>query len=158
MADLKPPRLVAGERATLQALLQYQRGSVVRKVSGVSEADARRSFVGSGTTLLWLLRHLARAEVTWVIRRFAGREVDLPEESGGPDDSVQRAIAAYEETWARVDAVIAAAPSLDEPCRDVGDEAPVNLRWVLTHLLEETARHAGHADVLRELIDGATGR
>jgi hypothetical protein len=63
-----------------------------------------------------------------------------------------------EEVWGQVNAVIAAAPSLDEVCRDVGDEAPVNLRWVLMHLLEETARHAGHADILRELIDGTTGR
>jgi hypothetical protein len=53
---------------------------------------------------------------------------------------------------------LAAVPSLDEVCRHVGDEAPVNLRWVLMHLLEETARHAGHADILRELVDGTTGR
>jgi len=64
----------------------------------------------------------------------------------------------YRATWARVDAIVVAAPSLDELCRDVGAESPVNLRWVLMHLLEETARHAGHADVLRELIDGRTGR
>ena len=50
------------------------------------------------------------------------------------------------------------AASLDDACRDVGDEAIVNLRWVLMHLLEETARHAGHADILRELVDGETGR
>jgi hypothetical protein len=56
-----------------------------------------------------------------------------------------------------VDAIAEAAP-LSQPCRDVGDAAMVDLRWVLTHLLEETARHAGHADILRELIDGSTGR
>jgi hypothetical protein len=60
--------------------------------------------------------------------------------------------------WSAVDAVVAEAVDLGQSCRDVGDEAPVNLRWVLMHLLEETARHAGHADVLRELIDGQTGR
>jgi hypothetical protein len=53
---------------------------------------------------------------------------------------------------------VSAAPSLDELCTRVGDEAPVNLRGVLMHLLEETARHAGHADILRELIEGHTGR
>jgi hypothetical protein len=58
----------------------------------------------------------------------------------------------------RVDAVVAAAPTLDEPCRRSGDDPPVNLRWVLMHLLEETARHAGHADILRETVDGSTGR
>ena len=67
------------------------------------------------------------------------------------------AVDAYRATWVRVDAITAAA-RLDDWCRDVGDDPPVNLRWVLMHLLEETARHAGHADILRELIDGDTGR
>jgi hypothetical protein len=58
----------------------------------------------------------------------------------------------------RADAIVAAAPTLDAPCRRLDVDAPVNLRWVLMHLLEETARHAGHADVLRELLDGVTGR
>jgi hypothetical protein len=57
-----------------------------------------------------------------------------------------------------VDQVVADTASLDELCRNMGEDAPVNLRWVLMHLLEETARHAGHADVIRELIDGQTGR
>lgn len=65
--------------------------------------------------------------------------------------------AAYRDGWVRVDAIVAGA-DLDQTCRDVGDETPVNLRWVLVHMLEETARHAGHADVLGELIDGRTGR
>ena len=60
--------------------------------------------------------------------------------------------------WARVDEVVDAAPDLDAFCADTGAESPVTLRWVLMHLLEETARHAGHADILRELIDGQTGR
>ena len=63
----------------------------------------------------------------------------------------------YRAAWARADAVAAAA-SLDQPCRPSSGQTPVNLRWVLTHLLEETVRHAGHADILRELIDGTTGR
>jgi hypothetical protein len=75
-----------------------------------------------------------------------------------PDDTLAAAVAAYRTTWTRTDATVSSAASLDEPCRDVGDEAPVNLRWVLMHLLEETARHGGHADILRELIDGETGR
>jgi len=56
------------------------------------------------------------------------------------------------------DPAVAAAPSPDEVCRNVGEAPPVNLRWVLLHLLDEAARHAGHADVVRELIDGTTGR
>jgi hypothetical protein len=61
-------------------------------------------------------------------------------------------------TGSRVDAIVAAAPSLNELCSRVGDDTAVNLRSVLMHLLEETARHAGHADILRELIDGRTDR
>lgn len=157
MPDQKPPRLEGRERETLQTLLQYQRDSFVRKVGGVDEEAARRSPVPSATSLLWLTKHLARAETTWIELRFAGRDVALPDDEVGPDDRLPRAIEAYRATSARVDAITARA-SLDEYCRNVGSEAPVNLRWVLMHLLEETARHAGHADILRELVDGETGR
>ncbi|MGD0313853.1 MAG: DinB family protein [Acidimicrobiales bacterium] len=158
MADRKPPRLTGDEREVLQALLQYQRESLVRKISGLSEVDARRSPVASGTTLLWLMKHMARAESLWILHRFAGQAAVSGDDKVHPDDTVQSAVATYRSTWQRTDAVVAAAPSLAEPCRNGGDEGPVNLRWILMHLLEETARHAGHADVLRELIDGATGR
>jgi uncharacterized damage-inducible protein DinB len=158
MGDQKPPRLVGDERETLLALLQYQRHSVVKKVSGVSEEDARRSMVASGTSLLWLVKHMARAESLWLLHRFAGQPAVIEDDQVSPEDTLQTAITAYRQTWIRTDAVVAAAPSLSDPCRDVGSEAPVNLRWVLMHLLEETARHAGHADVLREMVDGETGR
>ena len=157
MADQKPPRLEGDERQTLYALLQFQRESIVRKVTGVSEADARRPLVNSATTLLWLTKHLAFAESIWVLRRFAGLSVEIPSDTVQASDTVDGAVDTYRRTWAGVDAVVARA-SLDDSCRDVGDQAPVNLRWVLAHLLEETARHAGHADILRELIDGQTGR
>ena len=75
-----------------------------------------------------------------------------------PADTLTSAVDAYRATWARVDAIVSATPTLDEPCRRARRGPPVNLRWVLMHLLEETARHAGHADILRELIDGSTGR
>ena len=138
-------------------LLQYQRDSVVRKVTGVGDGDARHPMVESGTSLLWLLKHLARAESLWILDRFAGDDVDLPDDTVYPADTVDAAVETYRRTWSRVDAVVATA-SLDDWCREVGDDTPVNLRWVLAHLLEETARHAGHADILRELVDGETGR
>jgi uncharacterized damage-inducible protein DinB len=156
VADLKPPRLDTGERETLCALLQYQRESMVRKVDGVSDAEARRGFVGSGTTLLWLMQHMAQAESTWIVQRFAGEDA-TPDPTLDADDTVAAAIEAYRAMWVRVDAIVSAA-SLDDRCRATGDDIPTNLRWVLMHLLEETARHAGHADILRELIDGSTGR
>jgi uncharacterized damage-inducible protein DinB len=156
--DQKPPRLEGDERETLQALLQYQRDSIVRKVSGIDDDEARRAVVGSGTTLLWLVEHMARAETLWIVHRFAGQDADLPSDTVQPGDTLAAAVDQYRQTWTQVDDVISAAPSLEESCRDVGDESPVNLRWVLMHLLEETARHAGHADILRELVDGHTGR
>ena len=73
-------------------------------------------------------------------------------------DSLATAIDAYRATWTRVDAIVASAPNLDVECATTDGESSVNLRWVLMHLLEETARHAGHADILRELIDGQAGR
>lgn len=157
MTDRKPPRLSADERTTLLALLQFQRESLVRKVAGLDEDDARRQLVPTGTTLLWLLRHLAGAELRWVADRFAGEGVEIVDDVQ-PDDTIDSLTAAYREVWARVDTIVVAAPSLDTVCQDNQGLSPVNLRWVLAHLLEETARHAGHADILRELIDGSTGR
>jgi hypothetical protein len=72
---------VGDERDTLRALLQYQRESVVRKVAGLDETVARRQLVGSGTTLLWLLKHLARAETLWIVHRFAGTDDPVPEKT-----------------------------------------------------------------------------
>ena len=157
MPDHKPSRAVDDERTTLVDLLQFQRESVVRKVAGVDEEAARRPLVPSGTTLLWLVKHLAGAEIIWVLRRFAGEDVPVPDPSPQPGDTVAGAVALYQETWRRVDEVVAAA-AVDDLARQPGGEGAVNLRWVLAHLLEETARHAGHADILRELIDGQTGR
>jgi uncharacterized damage-inducible protein DinB len=156
MVDQKPPRSSGDEREVLMTLLQYQRESLVRKVIGVDEAAARQSPVASGTTLLWLVRHLANAERLWIIHRFAGGERPSPMPSTS-QDTVGAALNAYRQTWADVDAVIAAS-TLDEVSMIADDSGHVTLRWVLAHLLEETARHAGHADILRELIDGVTGR
>lgn len=157
MGDEKPPRLVGDERATLHELLQYQRESLVRKVTGLDDGQARRALVESGTTLLWLVKHVARAERVWVLHRFAGED-DVVYDGVGRDDRLADAVEFYRSTWARVDEVVASTASLDEPCARPGPEGQVTLRWVLMHLLEETARHAGHADILRELIDGETGR
>jgi len=140
----------------LLELLQFQRESLVRKATGVDPDEAARSRVASGTSIVWLLEHLATAESVWVEQRFAGRGAPATVDGSGAD-VLDAAVERYRSTWARVDQVIVAA-DLDELCRS-DDVAPrVNLRWVLAHLLEETARHAGHADILRELIDGETGR
>jgi hypothetical protein len=155
MQDRKPPRLAADDHAVLMALLQYQRDSFVRKVSGVDHAAARSSPVPSSTSLLWLTNHMADAERTWVLQRFAHGRAGIDDDHAA---TIDEAIARYEATWNLVDAVVADASSLDTPCPDFDGGPEINLRWILAHLLEETARHAGHADILRELLDGATGR
>jgi hypothetical protein len=157
MPDLKPPHLAGDERTTVLALLQFQRESLVRKVTGVGDGDARRSPVGSGTSLLWLMKHIAFAEAIWVLHRFADLG-DPPSDEVTAHDSLDDLVSSYRDTWCRVDEVVAATASLDARCRRPDGHGGVNLRWILGHLLEETARHAGHADILRELIDGDTGR
>jgi hypothetical protein len=158
VADRRPPPLVGrSERETLRELTQFQRTSIVGKLDGLTDAEARRELVGSGTTLLWLVKHLTMAEVLWIGRRFAGGVLEVPDDRITDDDTIESVVAAYRAAWQEVDAIADGAP-LDQPCRDMGDRPMVDLRWVLMHLLEETARHAGHADILRELIDGTTGR
>jgi hypothetical protein len=155
--DQMPPRAVGDERATLMTLLQYKRESFLRNVEGLTEEQARWSPVPSGTSLLWLVKHLAYAETVWILLRFDGQPLDLPDNELREDDRTEPLVAEYRRTWERVDAIVAAA-DLDTVCTGCpGDPSP-DLRWILAHLLEETARHAGHADILRELIDGATGR
>ena len=156
--DQKPPRLVGGERETLHALLQYQRDSLVRKVDGLDDASARKVLVPSGTTLLWLMKHMARAECLWIVHRFAGEDLTDVDDTVQPEDTLAGAVRRIAPLGSGSTGSWQMSLGLDELCRRVGDEAPVNLRWVLMHLLEETARHAGHADILRELVDGETGR
>jgi uncharacterized damage-inducible protein DinB len=158
MPDIKPPRLAGGEAETLHALLQYQRESLVRKVTDLDDGSARWSPVASGTSLLWLIRHMARAEITWVLRRFAGQDPPIPADEPQPGDTPATVTGLYRQAWQQVDAVAFAEAALDDLCRRPEADPPVSLRWVLMHLLEETARHAGHADIIRELIDGRTGR
>lgn len=157
MTDHKPPRVCGTELETLLSLLQYQRDSLIRKLDGLDETVARQSPVPSGTSLLWLLKHLAQAEIRWFLIRFDGQNTALPDDTVHPQDTVASVIANYRAASARADTVVRVA-SLDELGRGEESAETVNLRWVLAHLLEETARHAGHADIVRELIDGSTGR
>lgn len=157
MSDRKPPRVLGDERATLLSLLQYQRDSVLRKIGGLDLAAARWSPVPSGTSLLWIVKHLTMAETVWFAIRFAGRDVPLPSDAVGDADTIAGAVDAYRAAWAATDEIVAAARPEDHSTREVGDEA-VDLRWILAHIIEETARHAGHADIVRELLDGRTGR
>jgi hypothetical protein len=156
--DRNAPVIISGERDTLLAFLGYLRNSVDGKLEGLSEDDARRGLVPSGTSLLGLVKHLAFVEVYWVQRRFVGSEVALRGDGFAldPADTVASARHEYAEAARRTDEIVTACADLDQPL--ARGTHGLTLRWVLAHLLEETGRHAGHADILRELVDGRTGR
>jgi hypothetical protein len=106
--------------------------------------------------LLSLVKHLTAAEVSWFQIRFAADPTEPPDALD--DDLLLPAhVAAYQAAIDRDDEIVDSAESLEERCAapDYGD---LTLRWVLVHMIEETARHAGHADIIREQIDGVTGR
>jgi uncharacterized damage-inducible protein DinB len=153
------------ERAVLESFLDFHRAIVLRKARGLSHAEASRRLVPSLTTLAGLLKHLALVERNWFPCLLAPEPGDVyltTEEEARASftlqetDTVEELAAAYERACAR-SREVAARFDLDHvaPHPQLGE---VSLRWILVHLIEETARHAGHADILRELIDGHTGR
>ena len=156
--DHDVPHAVGSERSTLLAFLGYLRAAVDRKLEDVPEADARRPLVPSGTCLLGIVKHLAFVETYWAERRFAGSDIALHDDgfSVTDDDTVESVRRRYARAGRRTDEIVGACDDLERPLA-LGRHG-LTLRWMLTHLLEETARHAGHADILRELIDGRRGR
>ncbi|MEU1288364.1 DinB family protein [Kitasatospora sp. NPDC005856] len=163
LSDVRPPSLNADEPTTLLTFLDYLREAVVAKLDGVCDEDARRPGVASGTSLLWLVRHLTVVEDNWFTWAYRGEGEEPRESDEVPLDgaTVAAEVAAYREAIERSNAVAAAAPDLDRPgvrsLRPDASEGP-SLRWVLVHMIEETGRHAGHADIIREQLDGAVGR
>lgn len=155
--DTPPPRTGLDEKDVLVGFLDYLRRCVIGKVQGVPEPLVRTPGVGSGTNLLGLLKHL-----TYVERHmFLGeRFTDWPSTfHAGSDESVESLVAAYEDAVAEANRVIAACDDLGSPSPRPakGTDSP-SMRWALAHMIEETGRHAGHLDILRELADGSTGR
>jgi uncharacterized damage-inducible protein DinB len=157
--------LPASEREALEGFLDMQREALIRKIEGLDDATARTTPTASSLSLLGLVKHSAIWERRWfqVIaggREFPGEwpEVEDDEETDlvvGESDTVDHWVAYYREQIAESRAVVASM-DLDDPCaRPVLIEC--NVRWVLGHMIEETARHAGHADIIRETIDGSCG-
>lgn len=139
--------------------LDYLRDSVIRKVQGLPEEQARAAGVLSGTSLMGLVKHLVRVEIVWFPHTFAGEDVWVPHDALGPDDRVDHLVADYRAAIARSNEIVAACDDLDtRAARSAVAPEPPTLRWILVHMVEETARHAGHADILREQIDGSVGR
>ncbi|MCZ7379153.1 DinB family protein [Micromonospora sp. WMMC250] len=152
------------ERAVLSSFLDFHRGVLLRKLRGLSDADAGRRLVPSATTLAGLVKHLTLVERNWFPTLLAPEPGDVyltSEEDAvasftlGGQETVAELVAAYEQACARSRAV-AASFDLDHvvPHPQLGE---VSVRWILVHMIEETARHAGHADILRELTDGECG-
>lgn len=155
------PRNDAGELDTALAFLSFARSCVLKKCDGLTEEQLRRRFVVSDTTLLGLVQHLTDGERYWFGHTVGGdpayADVDFSMVVP-PDRSAQEVLADYRAAIAASDALVAAAGDPEtRTAVPVGDE-PRTLRWVLAHVTGETVRHAGHADILRELLDGTTGR
>jgi hypothetical protein len=161
-------RTTAGERTMLAEFLAAQRATLELKCAGLGEAEvARRAVAPSTLSLLGLVRHLADVERRWFRAvlarhnappRFAtAANPDEDFDGAAPDPAVVAAAwDAWREEVAFAEAFTDAAPSLDVTGEDAW-RGVVSLRWVLIHMIEEYARHNGHADLLRERIDGAIG-
>jgi uncharacterized damage-inducible protein DinB len=151
------------EKQSLQVSLDRHRDAVLWKLEGLDDADLRRAMTPSGTNLLGLVKHLAAVEYGWFCQTF-GRETeplpfdeDDPEADmrARPDETTEEVLAFYGRARAASDKMIEELDLDQTGTAWFGDA--VSLRWVLIHMVEETARHAGHADIVRELIDGTTG-
>ncbi|MFJ6572553.1 DinB family protein [Streptomyces sp. NPDC091292] len=155
--DTPPPRTANSEADVLRGFLDYLRASIAAKVDGAAEPQVRTPAVPSGTNLLGLLTHLTAVESA----TFLGEKVTDWQATfrASPDDSVADVVARYRATVDRANKVLDGCADLGAPLPRPGRPGPApSVRWALTHLIEETGRHAGHADILRELLDGTTGR
>jgi uncharacterized damage-inducible protein DinB len=165
------PIEAADERTQLTQFLDYHRATMLMKADGLDRAQMSATTAASDLTLAGLLKHLALVEDGWFRGTLLGEEPapwwrDVDEEAD-PDwdfrtaveDDPADLIALYEDTCERSREAVASVASLDDlavgSSRRTGQR--FNLRWILLHMIEETARHNGHADLLREAIDGLTG-
>jgi Protein of unknown function (DUF664) len=148
----------ANELEALLATLQSLRASALGKLGGLSADDARRSTVPSGTNLAGLIQHLTFVESKWIEQIVAGRKPSYRKRSMQVDRDVP--LSALRSDYR------AACDTSDTLIRELGDPAATimyngkirDLRWAILAVISETARHAGHADIIREQIDGKTGR
>lgn len=155
-ADVDLPRDTSDERELLLRWLHYLRGAVIRKAEGLTDEQSRWASDGALISLLGIVNHLAHVEWRWIDGALLGQQTGRTEAefTPAPELTVSAALVAYRDRAAATDAAVRATPSLEQPC--TGEQA-VTLRWVLLHLINETARHAGHADATRELLDGTRG-
>jgi uncharacterized damage-inducible protein DinB len=163
------PGLQAGEREMLTGWLEHHRSVLLWKCEGLTGSQLReRSVPPSGLSLLGLVRHLADVERGWFRRVLLGEDVpSLYETPGDPDAAfngvgdadIAEAFLAFDAECDASRQAVAATPDLDTLSKERSQRTgqQFSLRWILTHMIEEYARHNGHADLLRERVDGATG-
>ena len=164
------PDPYGAEFGVLSQYLDYQRETLLSKTDGLTREQLAQKHSLSELTLAGLLHHLALTEETWMEVRFAGLPAREPWASvdwdNDPDWEFHTAVLLepeqlrrrYREACDRSRAVVLNSTGLDQlSVQALRDGRHFSLRWVLLHLVEETARHAGHADFLREAIDGAVG-
>jgi uncharacterized damage-inducible protein DinB len=159
------PPLVAGEREMLGAWLDFHRATLAVKCEGLSEGQLReRAVPPSSLSLLGLVRHMAEGEHQWFAMVLGGEETPYPYYTDDNPDAdtnevdtaeVAEAFATWRAECAAARERVAAAPSLDVTGAQDGRE--FSLRWIMVHMIEEYARHNGHADLLRQRIDGVVG-
>ena len=159
------PELTGDERLLLTQFLEYQRIVLWRKVGELDDDGLRRVMTPTGLTLLGLLKHLAFVERWWFRVAFAGEEgIDPPWNDDDPDadfrvehdDTPEVILALHQDEVIRARAIAAGAASFDDIAADPRAKGR-SLRWIMIHMIEEYARHLGHADIMREEIDGRTG-
>jgi uncharacterized damage-inducible protein DinB len=155
----------ADERAMLDAWLDWHRATVLMKCEGLSDELAHRQLLPTSPlmTVAGLVSHLHWVERSWFEHVMLGRPDDGPWTKEDPDKEFRvddvplaRLLAEYEEQCTRA-REIAVSLSLDAEAKTERRRGRVTLRWVLCHMIEETARHNGHIDILREMLDGVTG-
>ena len=152
-----------GEKESLKVALDRHRDAILWKLEGVGDDDLRRPLVPSGTSLLGLVKHLAAVEYGWFCDTFGRPTEPLPFDDDDPDadlriepdETTADILAFYDRARTTADRIIDEIGLEETGMAWFGE--PVTMRWVLIHMVEETARHAGHVDIIRELIDGMTG-
>ena len=158
--ERRPLNRAADERETLTQQLDFHRATLLHKMDGLGDEQLRQPMTASGLSLLGLVKHLAGTEQGWFLKIFGGiDEPDLfdpdAEFQVGPEETADELVGLYVRTCDRARDVVAEGTLDDVVIMPWG--APVNLRAILAHMIQETARHNGHADVIREELDGTTG-
>lgn len=155
--DDKPPSPPDDERSTLLGFLDYLRDAIAGKLQGAPEPQVREPAVPSGTNLLGLVKHVTAVE-RFV---FLGQDAKSWPATFRPtaEETVESVLAGYRAAVEQANERILACDDLSGPAASSPQRgSSQTMRWALAHMIEETGRHAGHADILRELIDGSTGR